>query len=387
MRKNVWLYYLWSFLNSFYLIAAILVVFFKSKGLNQLEIQSIQTIFQWGIFLLEIPTGVVADKWGRKQSLAIGGLISGLGVSLYVIGRGVIWFGLCELVMALGMALESGANQALVYDSLKEEGGEKEFAKVVAWSRSLALGAIGLGALAGGWLAQRFSLDLVVFLNGLILLVSFGVSLLFEEPSIRGEKEVNRWKEILNQGWRLVRKNQELRWLMIESAWLYALGYFVIWLYQPVLIKLGMKIGYFGLFHVSLILLQVGWLAVWVKVWKKLGKRKMLVWLPVLVGLGFVIMMNWMSWLGVLVWFSLSGVFGLTSREIFGVLFQEHLKSRTRATVLSFGSMLRGLVVGFLNPLVGWLVDKDLKLALGVLGVIGLVGVLVGRKMAEVVEN
>ncbi len=386
-RRNVKLYYLWSFLSSFMFLSAILVPFFRERGLDQFGIQSLQAFFQVAVFLLEVPTGVVADEWGRKQSLVLGSLFSTMGLVLYALGTNFGWFLGCEFLLALGVALKSGANQALLYDSLKEEGEEGRFGEIVSRARGVSLVAIGLGAVFGSWMTKTLSLSQVVVLNGLALFLAVEISLMFKEPEVKEEDgEVKRWLMVLREGWRVVRGNVQVRWLIIEGAWLYGLGYFVIWLYQVRLVELGVKVEYFGWFHALLIGLQVGWLAVWGRVWDWIGWRRLLMGLPVLVGLGYwVVEIN--SWWGVVGWFGLTGVFGLTSREVLSVLLQKQVRSKVRATVASFAGMIRSLVVAVLNPLVGRLVDWNLEMTFLILGGLGLVGFWIGKRTAEMVEK
>ena len=70
------------------------------------------------IFVLEIPTGVVADKYGRKTSIILGGLFSAISISIFGFINNYWAFFLAEFIGALGFALLSGADKALIYDSL-----------------------------------------------------------------------------------------------------------------------------------------------------------------------------------------------------------------------------------------------------------------------------
>jgi len=73
-------------------------------------------------FLLEIPTGTVADFLGRKVSLILGCMIGAVGVLIYASYPRFLVFLLAEVILAVSYTLISGADEALVYDSLKEIG-------------------------------------------------------------------------------------------------------------------------------------------------------------------------------------------------------------------------------------------------------------------------
>ncbi len=76
------------------------------------------------ILLLEIPTGVVADRWGRKRSVIIGGIMYALSLALipYAVshsGISQLWaVSLCFALAGLGQTLVSGAQEAWVVDNL-----------------------------------------------------------------------------------------------------------------------------------------------------------------------------------------------------------------------------------------------------------------------------
>ncbi|MBU2036458.1 MFS transporter, partial [Patescibacteria group bacterium] len=76
LKSTINRYYLYSFLISLHLFSAVLVPFFTDwGGISQGKIQILQSWFMFWIFILEIPTGAVADYIGRKQSLFIGSVI------------------------------------------------------------------------------------------------------------------------------------------------------------------------------------------------------------------------------------------------------------------------------------------------------------------------
>ncbi|NOY14907.1 MAG: MFS transporter [bacterium] len=250
-RRNVYIYHLWSFFNAFWIAAAILVPFFKENGLSQFEIQSLQALFQVSIFLLEIPTGAVADKWGRRVSLALGGALTVVGFIIYSQVHSFWWFALGEFILAIAMALKSGSDQAIVYDSLKQAKQTRWFGQIISRNRIITLVAIMLGANIGSWLTNFISLSQIFLINGLLISISIVASLKFQETTIQNSSEVKRWHHILFDGWKLVKNSLSLRFLMIEGAMLYGLGYFIIWLYPVKLASLNISLQYYGLFHAT----------------------------------------------------------------------------------------------------------------------------------------
>ncbi len=90
----------------------------------------LQAIFQGTILVGEAPTGVVADKLGRKVSIAIGFLLITAGAIIYTSYPDFWIFVLAESLFGTGISFLSGAEEAFVYDTLKEIGREKESKRV-----------------------------------------------------------------------------------------------------------------------------------------------------------------------------------------------------------------------------------------------------------------
>jgi MFS family permease len=148
------------------------------------------------VLLMEIPTGVIADRWGRKASVISGGLVSALGwgmVPLAVAASAetqLVGVSLCFLFSGLGQTLVSGAEQAWVVDNLASAGHKDLVDRYFARMRSFAsLGGIIAGSLALLILlsleVSRPLLDLLWYLAaiGLLLAVSLAATIPEQRPA------------------------------------------------------------------------------------------------------------------------------------------------------------------------------------------------------------
>ncbi len=91
-------------------------------------------------FLFEVPTGAVADFLGRKTSLALGALLGGIAAFLYTSRPLLAVFVVAEAVFALAFTFQSGADEALAYDSLKAIGKQKDSKRILSRMESFKLG-------------------------------------------------------------------------------------------------------------------------------------------------------------------------------------------------------------------------------------------------------
>jgi MFS family permease len=144
------------FLTSFALgtILPVYVLYFRHYQINLFEIALLAVVFEASILIFEIPTGAVADVYGRRISVilsAILSLISGLVFIFFPLLAGFI---IAEIIGGLGETLRSGALEAWLVDSLKHEGREER--QKSAFVRGIRFRVLGnlLGLILGGYLAS-----------------------------------------------------------------------------------------------------------------------------------------------------------------------------------------------------------------------------------------
>lgn len=99
-----------------------------------------ETVFHIASFSGEVPTGWVADRWGRKTSLILGRLLTIVAAILLLKARSPVGFGIGFVFSALEYNCHSGAYDAMVYDELKADGKIADFTRVMGFINVLYLG-------------------------------------------------------------------------------------------------------------------------------------------------------------------------------------------------------------------------------------------------------
>jgi MFS family permease len=124
-------------------------LFLASRGLDLFEVNLVLATFMIAVFALEVPTGAVADLFGRKISFVLACFIRMGAFGLYAFADGFLDCVIAELIDALGHTLASGALDAWVVDGMRAEGDhrptDRMFARSQMLSRTLMIGG-GLGA-------------------------------------------------------------------------------------------------------------------------------------------------------------------------------------------------------------------------------------------------
>jgi len=157
------------------------VLFLLSHQLTLFEVSLVNMVFMTTMFLFEVPTGAIADIFGRRFSYLLSCLVTAAGFLFYGFSSTLAGFMLAEAILALGATLTSGALDAWFVDSLKFYGYQGSFHNFFARQARILNGATIFGALAGGYLG-RLNLAYNWFVAGFgFLLVAWLASRLMKE--------------------------------------------------------------------------------------------------------------------------------------------------------------------------------------------------------------
>jgi MFS family permease len=251
IKSNIWKMYLVNFLKNLQFFGAVAIPFFLEWArVDYTRIFILQASFMFWVFVLEIPTGVVADKFGRKASIILGGLFVAISFSIYGLINNYWIFFVAEFMGAIGFTLLSGADKALIYDSLIYTKKTDE-AKVIL-SRYESAGTLGLliGFPLGSIVADSNllpypeTLPLTFIISGIFLLLTFFVGFTLTEPE-RKEKVEEFIREGIN-GFKYIFRHKKLRLFALNFALISATTAFMFWFYQSLLGVMGVDIKYNG---------------------------------------------------------------------------------------------------------------------------------------------
>ncbi|MDY7533030.1 MFS transporter [Pseudomonas sp. Bout1] len=159
--KNDNLYYTLSIFMNLDVQRSLFVLYLLQLGITQGEIGILQSFLFFSCVALEIPSGLLADRYGRKLSLIIGFLglsISGVGFLLF---SSFIPFAIIFCLFGASIAMGSGSDRALLYDNLLAEHRTEQYPKILSRARAIGAISLGLSMLLGGVLQDTWSWDIV----------------------------------------------------------------------------------------------------------------------------------------------------------------------------------------------------------------------------------
>jgi len=362
--------YIFKFLCSLHFIAGVLVPFYLDWGnISFTQIMILQSFFVFSIFLLEVPTGAFADRLGRKTSLICAAITVSIGALVYSSFPHFYIFLRGEFVWALGYALLSGADQALVYDSLIILKSEKKSKKIFGRFTSFQLAALMVGAPIGSIIAATYGLRYTMMFMSVPSLFASLTAFTFKEPEPKKKYESKRYMETLLTGVKYFKDHKILKILAFDKISIGALVFFVIWTYQPLLKQLDVPIIYFGFVHAAMMGMEIPFMNNFERLERIFGsKKRYLLWSALIAGITFILLgINMYIPLTVVLLLIVAG-FGLSRYVLFQNYMNKYIESDIRATVISTISMIDRVVRAVLYPLVGILVEWSLTYSIMIIG-------------------
>ncbi len=351
------------------LIWGINTIFLLDAGLSNLEAFAANAFFTAGMVLFEVPTGIVADMWGRRASFLLGTITLATSTLLYVLlwqVQAPFWqWAVVSVLLGLGFTFFSGATEAWLVDALQATGYDGSLEAVFGRGQVMTGIAMLAGSVAGGFLAQATNLGVPFVLRAVILLVMFGVAFILMRdigftPKRDGRPviEVKRiWSESIQYGWRI----PAVKYLMLAGLFTGGVGIYVFYALQPYLLDLFGNPEAYGIAGLAAAVLAGSNIAgglLAARVRKMFRLRTSAILAAEVVGAAAILLMGVLQqfWvvLGLVV---LSGLISASATPIRQAYLNGLIPSTQRATILSFDSLMSSTGGVFAQPALGRVAD------------------------------
>jgi len=373
-RRNVAKMYAYRFAFDMYFISAVLVPFFIGwGGLKFSQIFYLNAWFHLWSFILEIPTGTVADFFGRRTSLILAPIIGIIGAVVYTSYPHIGIFMIGEVIWAVSYTLASGADVALVYDSLKKTGETKRSKLIISRLESFKLSGIVVGALLGGIIAKLINARVTFLFQIVPLAASLVIALSLKEPPTTDSPAEKRepYLKILSSGVKYFTGHRVLKILTLDMVVVNALSFMIIWFYQQLLIRSGVDIIYFGAVHSAMAVGQILIISNFGVLERILGRKKRLLFFSAFAAGGFFILLGLTTLTAIVIpAVILAAGFGLSRGPLFTSYMNKFIPSDKRATILSATSMFRTFSIVIANLIAGTLAGWSVSNSLMILGAV-----------------
>ncbi|MCE3243904.1 MAG: transporter [Arthrobacter sp.] len=327
-------------------------LFLLDAGLSNFEAFAANAFFTAGMVLFEVPTGVVADGWGRRTSFLLGTLtLAGSTYLYYMLWQlsAPFWsWAVVSVLLGLGFTFFSGAVEAWLVDALRFAGYEGGLEAVLGRGLMVQGAAMLLGSVAGGVVAQATDLGVPFLLRVGVLVAMFLVAFwLMHDVGFTPERSAHplrATRAVLSASIESGLKNPPVRYVMLAAPFSSGVAIYVFYALQPYLLGLFGDPGAYSIAGLAAALVAGaeilgGWVAPRVR--RLVRKRTTVLMLSsslsaaILLALGFI-QVFWAALVLLALW-ALVAAAGTPVRQAY---LNDMIASKQRATVLSFDSLM-----------------------------------------------
>ncbi|MHA1914632.1 MAG: MFS transporter [Promethearchaeota archaeon] len=358
-KSNIYKVYVFSFILGIHTVRGVYIPFMMDwGGLTFFQVMLLQSYFMFMIFLLEIPSGAIADHIGRNVALMLSGLSVVVAAFMYSIIPNFFLFMVAETLWAFSSALHSGTDQAFLFNTLKTMKKENNLPNILGRIQTINLIALTISAPLGSIIAEFISLPFTMTCLGIVYTGAFIVSLTFKEPKLENERKSQKYFTILRDGFRELRNNKILRVLCFDRVFIGILTFFLFWTYQIYLGEVGVPLLWFGFITsfmniVNMVFtIVIPWL---LKSFKK--KLLFLILIDLIIGIAYILLgFSTNAILGIILLLVIVAV-GYPRYLVYVNGINKQIASENRATVLSTINMFGSFLMAVTYPLIGILVE------------------------------
>lgn len=382
MKSLVFKYNSYYFLSNLVFQKGIFMLFLTTqRGLDNSEIAILQMSLLGGMFLSEVPTGILGDRFGRKFSVVTGLTLLTLSSLGFIMFEHFWVLAILFFLEGLGMSFISGSDQSLLYDNLKKMDEEEQFLKTMSNSLALSYISLAIASIVGGAI-QGVSWNLVYGLSSIAILGSIVFFLSIKELSVNETESIDTLtKKVISQKKNIISETSQyfksyegrkilLVFILLGAFEATCMSYFMF--SQQFFHMLGLNVFVISLVFMGGRLFSGFSYFIAPKLANKFSSRKVIV--STMLGTSFVLILNifdlsfyyYISFVAIVIFPYISNVLNVN-------FIHSKIPSLTRASIMSVGSMIGSVSLGLSYLMIGSLLDvTSLNITTATIGLINL---------------
>lgn len=344
----------------------------------------LQSLLLGCALLLEVPTGIIGDRIGKKWSVICGLACALLAWIPWLAADSMPLFAIAFVLLGASQAFISGSDQAWLYELLAAKGRTGDMKKMYGLYLSMSTMGYAIAGLSGGFIAANQTLPEFIRLYMLTAAAqALAFMLYLSVPQSYGSANdaspAEKSLKVFTTSIGLLAGNANFRRIVILALLTTPFTGALFTLFQPYFVASGVPGTWFG---IALFISSLG------ATCSKLFAHKLEAWLGVgpstliatiLPGVLWMLMASVFNPVGAVLLFVLSDAAANVQDPIFADYFNRHIPSAVRATTLSLISLITTGYLLLIQPFIGWLADNDLRWAFVFMGAVIIVGSVFAR--------
>ncbi len=334
----------------------VVVLFYQDNGMSMHEIFVLKSIYSVAIVAMELPSGWMADVWGRKKTLVLGSILGSAGILMYSFSYGFWAFAVAEIILGVGHSFISGADSALLYDSLKADGKTEKYVKHEGRITSAGNFAEAIAGVAAGFLAA-ISLRTPFYFQFFVASIAIPASITLIEPKLNAAHQFQSIKKMMQNIRDVFLTDTNLRISILLSAVTGTATLTFAWLVQPYFKAIGLPVELFGVLWTALNLTVGVSSAFAFRIEGFFSRRQEILFIVFSLTAGYLLSGIAVVREGLVFLFLFYAVRGLAT-PILKNHINRYTQSDVRATMLSVRNFVIRISFAVIGPLLGWMTDN-----------------------------
>ena len=345
---------------------------FRHLTLTQVGIME---AFFWAVKLvIEVPSGAVADRFGRRATFWLGLIIEAAGVATFAFASNFPILVISYTLWSAGFSFRSGNDHAYIYDTLAVKDRTAEFSTRAGMYQALTTAAFTIAGIGGAWLASVTTLQVPMMLGVVPYLAgAVCLGLMQEPPRTLGARGHLRYMQTLGIALHALRDNRLVRFALLTQISIETSMIAGILLLQPFMQQHGVSLAWFGLLQAPATLGGALAAVGSARAAHALGIRRLAAGALITIVAGLVLLALVDHAAAYAGFIALQVAVGLATPAISGYV-NDRTESSIRATIMSvvpLGTSLTFMIVG---PFAGIVGDVSLRLAFASMAIAVLLG-------------
>ena len=340
----------------FMLSMPIIVLFFQEHGLSLTEIMTLQAIYSFTVALFEIPSGYLADFFGRRTCIIFSAIFSFLGYLFFCFYSGFYFFLIAQVLLGIAGSLISGSDSALIYDTLIQIDNKNAYTKIEGKNYAIGNFSEAIAGVFGGFLAVT-SLYLPVYLQTLVLFFSIPIAFTLVEPKFKKRNRIDRSFKFISDVFNYALfDSAKLKWLIVFSSAMGLATLSIAWFAQPFFTTINLPLAYFGVIW-ALLNFSTGITSYNSHLFFFTKNYKVLMYISILMCFSYFALGLNMSYYGLIFIFLIYLIRGVVT-PILRNEINVNTTSDKRATVLSIRSFIIRISFAIFAPILGYIAEN-----------------------------